>query len=123
MGWSGYRMVRFSGLPAGGEEEGWPTSDNLQSLLVTSPHRPLGTAELEADCITLLSTGTRPDSQQTSCPLYCHIVCSLVMDGLTLGSRVRGNRHCKGSLVCVCVGVGWGEGEGGAVSFHCPHGS
>ncbi|KAK9825968.1 hypothetical protein WJX74_002300 [Apatococcus lobatus] len=51
------RLVRFNGLPEGEDRGLWPSSEELQSLLITQPHCPLGTAELEAACITLLSTG------------------------------------------------------------------
>ena len=54
---SGCRLVRFNGLPEEEDRGLWPSSEDLQSLLITRPHCPLGTAELEADCITLLSTG------------------------------------------------------------------
>ena len=49
-----HRKVGFVGLP---EKSGWPSADELRSLLLTRPGQPITTGDIEADVERLLSTG------------------------------------------------------------------
>jgi len=51
-------QIELEGIPK--DDPSWPSFDQMKGLLRSKPGHPISTKDIEADCVTLLSTGESP---------------------------------------------------------------